>query len=603
MTNFIKQFHILMVLVLSIGLFGCSGGTEQERHIAYIERAMENVEKLINSKDQLYLLRIIYDKAMSLKDTWPDSIETESFLAENEEALKDLDAYKWAVERGAPVDLTYEGLKKYWKYGRDWRVFIADRHPQEALPVMMVCAVNEHNALFFDQYAEAFRQSGNRIHQMAEVAAFNSACCRFIAEQLGNASKKGDKERITFLLKYMPRLADVILINQTTRDLMRDLSVYVCNELRDEEMACRLIELGYGFKPVDLEKAGFGDRFIETLKQNPEFSITEVLQLDKWHGHLSEMEKEFILALEDEYLDLVIYQYIDEALEWGLKRGLTDEVFRLMAVRSNQRPYRPFEYEKLFEQAITHDIPELFEHILGQCPKIRIENIDLVTLSGNYDLFVQYAPQIFSKVYPTMDRSPRSDGTTLGRVVDVLASQNHKAGLWILENVKLPDIGKQVNEGRTLLMHVCEKGNLEMARVLVEQFGADVSAETGYMELKLSILGQSKSKEGRLTPLFFAAVGGNGELIRYLVLKGANVNARSAYGATPLMYAVTHNQPEAVRTLIDLQANVHVRMNSAASRTADFGQSFSDMATAYNRAKFNKNDEIMQLLISAGVRP
>jgi len=154
---------------------------------------------------------------------------------------------------------------------------------------------------------------------------------------------------------------------------------------------------------------------------------------------------------------------------------------------------------------------------------------------------------------------------------------------------------------------VCEGGNLEAAKYLVEKKRADVLAETGYMEVTVTLFGRSRAKEGRLTPMFFAAKGGNSELIEYLASKWANVNARSAFGATPLMYAVDSNHLEATKTLISLGSNVNATMdeNLAASpelAEAELGD-YTEISTAYRRARRNGNKEILDVLKKSGARP
>jgi len=153
-------------------------------------------------------------------------------------------------------------------------------------------------------------------------------------------------------------------------------------------------------------------------------------------------------------------------------------------------------------------------------------------------------------------------------------------------------------------MDICEAGNLKAARYLIEKRGENLHAQTGYSEMQITLMGQTKPKEGRLSPIFFAAKSGNSELIRYLHAKGANVNARSNYQTTPLMHAVSAGHLEAVKTLIALKADVNVRMNPAVE-SFDLRKmgAYEDICTAYRRAKSAGYDAILDVLIKAGAKP
>jgi ankyrin repeat protein len=124
------------------------------------------------------------------------------------------------------------------------------------------------------------------------------------------------------------------------------------------------------------------------------------------------------------------------------------------------------------------------------------------------------------------------------------------------------------------------------------------------MEFDTFLVGRTRTKEGGLSAIFFAAKSGNPDLIHYLVSKGGNVNERSNFGATPLMYAVSNNKIDTVKVLIDLQADVNARMNEnlGVEDLRDLG-AYSEIATAYRRAKKVGNPRILQALKEAGARP
>lgn len=108
------------------------------------------------------------------------------------------------------------------------------------------------------------------------------------------------------------------------------------------------------------------------------------------------------------------------------------------------------------------------------------------------------------------------------------------------------------NSGVTALIYAARAGHLEAVRVLVD-FGAEVDG-----------LGMNQ----RLTPLQQAAWNNNLECARYLIQKGADVNAdydrRPGWsGMTPLMYALDEmSSPDVARLLVEYGADVNVRGES-----------------------------------------
>jgi ankyrin repeat protein len=117
---------------------------------------------------------------------------------------------------------------------------------------------------------------------------------------------------------------------------------------------------------------------------------------------------------------------------------------------------------------------------------------------------------------------------------------------------------KDDNWGETPLHIVAEKGDIELAKLLISK-GADVNAGT--------ITGT--------TPLYYATRKGNIEIVKFLVSKGANVNDRDA-----LSVAAEKNELEVVQFLVSKGA------------VANQGALF--------RAVENGNIEIVKFLVSKG---
>ncbi len=94
-----------------------------------------------------------------------------------------------------------------------------------------------------------------------------------------------------------------------------------------------------------------------------------------------------------------------------------------------------------------------------------------------------------------------------------------------------------------------------------------------------------ENKENGWTGLQWAVVKGNNEMVKYLVKKGANINApaETDMNQTPLILAINFNRPSTAKLLIDLGANVNIK--------DDFG------ATALNYAFLTKNRELVKYLV------
>ena len=603
-------------------LAGCSEKDTPEAQvkadISHIKSSLKKGGKVWEVPYRIFLLREAYESAAQLESKWPDSEKALAFLREYGDPLdrvpdkvyalsrqaRDYDSFIWAINHSAKVDTQHAELLAFWKMGKQWRDYFISQYPEKSLSIFMSEAVDDYSIRFFNQYAEAFKASGYRLEFPLEKTEFNARFCHFIADMIEIAMKKEDTKRIGFLIDHMPPYGSVVYIDQYTVKTMQALGQYVCHNLGNEELACKLVGLGYDMGRIDLAQTGFGAGFIQALEENPEQAITRVLKLNEWRGELSAAEIDFLLALPDPALRLVHPLHIEEAIETLVKNANTEDAVRLIEFREELQPLTPHDYGELLGWSLEYNNRAVFDYVKERSDKLDVFSLDLAQLAESQTLFRLYAPTILKKIYRTMDREPKSDGTTFGRIHDLLVSNNPEAVLYIVKNHDFGDAWTAATDGRTLLMDVCEGGNLEAAKYLIERKGADIHAHTGYIELQTSVFGRSKSSEGKLTPMFFAAKSGNGELIRYLAAKGANVNARSAYGATPLMYAADSGHAEAVKTLIALRASVNATMNPGLTlkELVDIGV-YDEISNAYRRARKNDDPEILDILKRAGARP
>jgi ankyrin repeat protein len=136
--------------------------------------------------------------------------------------------------------------------------------------------------------------------------------------------------------------------------------------------------------------------------------------------------------------------------------------------------------------------------------------------------------------------------------------------------------GQPSPERETLLMMVASRGDIDVAKLLLES-GADINRRDTFGETPLSRAAWSgnvemvrfllakgancnlgENLEGQ-TPLMIAAWNGHVEVIDWLLDGGAHINARDVNRTTPLMYAAGFNQPEAVRELLKRGANAKLK--------------------------------------------
>ncbi|XP_076684312.1 uncharacterized protein LOC143377171 [Andrena cerasifolii] len=156
---------------------------------------------------------------------------------------------------------------------------------------------------------------------------------------------------------------------------------------------------------------------------------------------------------------------------------------------------------------------------------------------------------------------------------------------------------------KSLMSAVCE-GRLERVRELISSFGLPYSRNQseGYDLLRTAIEKKhaeianlllangckvnKKNKNRVNSPLHYAAINGEVELVRVLLDKGAKVDARNSHGKTPLHNGVTSRKTEIVELLLNKGANVNHRDNSD--------------ITSLHLAAENGTEDIIELLLVRG---
>lgn len=542
-----------------------------------------------------------------------DFAEKADLLTTKEEAIpeqvlqlaiqtKNFSAFSWAIDRGAEPPVEFPDLLVYGELGRDWRDKVAAANA-DTLPVFMSMAVDKFDRRFFRENAKAFMEYDFEVPRPLEKTEFKIRYRRFLGVQLQEALEKPDEEKIRFLISVSPKLENVNFIDEAARTSMQATGDYVFQTLEDEQLAIQMLEMNWPLNPVDFTNLKFGEDFLAAYRAKPEYVI-HTQGFEEWDGPMTSQEAQFITTLPEASWGLLPKLHFDELTEEAVKMTETDAAARVIAFKAKQNPLTQADYNELVNWALIHGNKSVFEFVIRESGSLDLYGIDFAALAENQKLFEMYAPQMLSRIYYTLDTEKRDDGVTIGNIKRVFGAKNEKAGLWLVHTYDLSAAWERATDGQTLLMDVCEMGNLLAVRYLVEKRGQSVRQETGYTAMQITIFGSTKPTEGKLSPIFFAAKSGNPELIKYLVSKGANVNSRSNYRATPLMYAVSEGHIEAVKMLIALRADVNAEM-SPNLQNMDLRKigSYHDISNAYRRAMSTHNEPMRRLLAANGARP
>lgn len=150
--------------------------------------------------------------------------------------------------------------------------------------------------------------------------------------------------------------------------------------------------------------------------------------------------------------------------------------------------------------------------------------------------------------------APAASGGAQGEKLMEIIRSNDLPGLQALAEKDPAVLAFKDSRGRSLLHGAAAYGHLEMARWLIDR-GADVNALTVEMT----------------TPLMQASLAGQIEIARMLIAKGADIEARNSHGRTALiLVGRERGDVETARLLLDAGADIN-----AADRSQDTPLSLS----------------------------
>ena len=140
-----------------------------------------------------------------------------------------------------------------------------------------------------------------------------------------------------------------------------------------------------------------------------------------------------------------------------------------------------------------------------------------------------------------------------------------------------------ISDKNDKLIQAAEKGNLQEVQAALAE-GADINGIVIMKKHGMSVKGP--------TPLKAASRNGHTEVVKYLLNKGAEINAKAnTTQSTALMIASENGYTEIVRILLDKGADVNVK---AKIDNVEY--------TALKMAKKNGHKEVVEILERAGAK-
>jgi len=166
------------------------------------------------------------------------------------------------------------------------------------------------------------------------------------------------------------------------------------------------------------------------------------------------------------------------------------------------------------------------------------------------------------------------------------------------------NVNARSKAGRTpLVIAAAHDGNLEVVKLLVER-GANLAApreRASKREDAAPIASIPPSKLGEATPLTAAADANDTATVRYLVEKGADINASNGLGDTALILAASHGNVDVIKLLLSKGADVNAVDTPDGGRVKN-GPIALGSFTALSYAAVYGGYDAVKLLLDAGAK-
>lgn len=263
-------------------------------------------------------------------------------------------------------------------------------------------------------------------------------------------------------------------------------------------------------------------------------------------------------------------------------------------------------YLNQYEYDDADILPENICRLVGALAGLTLNSFEDVAnrLIGEPAYIIRaYLARILMREFPT-----RSNGTLYNDIMKVYFNTDQLSGLQFIKAVMGYRVNMQssVNQYGTTLLHLVSKHGtgdvLSLVMHTVSGFGCrDKNGVTPFMlachEGNLSVVSEilklrpqlaCEGEELGLTPLHYAAINSNKEVLMALIAAGADVNAKDIGGMTPLHISCTNGHIDNIRILINNGANVNA--------VHDDGTSVLDAGCV------SGNYVICNILIDAGAR-